>query len=100
MCENRLFFAQWLHYGLQVRSMERLIAYKIKTSRSQTYLIDGMRDALLWLNSWPAGLKLNTELSQFYCHSLVGLVSVWGCTSPISPQTALPAHRLRQSRVA
>ncbi|TBU39678.1 N-acetylglucosaminyl transferase component-domain-containing protein, partial [Dichomitus squalens] len=60
LCENKQFFAQWLHYGLQ------------------TYLIDGMREALLWLNSWPAGLKLNTELSQFYCHSLVGLVSVWG----------------------
>ncbi|TBU25742.1 N-acetylglucosaminyl transferase component-domain-containing protein [Dichomitus squalens] len=60
LCENKQFFAQWLHYGLQ------------------TYLIDGMREALLWLNSWPAGLKLNTELSQFYCHSLIGLVSVWG----------------------
>ena len=77
LCENRLFFAQWLHYGLQVRSIERFIAFGIITSRSQTYLIDGIREALLWLNSWPAGLKLNTELSQFYCHSLVGLVSVW-----------------------
>lgn len=38
-----------------------------------------MELALLWLNNWPAGLKLNTELSQFYCHSLIGLVSAWGC---------------------
>ncbi|KAI1792425.1 Gpi1-domain-containing protein [Ganoderma leucocontextum] len=45
---------------------------------SQAYLVDGMRNALLWLNNWPAGLKLNTELSQFYCHSLIGVVSAWG----------------------
>ncbi|KAM5536827.1 hypothetical protein V8D89_009545 [Ganoderma adspersum] len=60
LSENKDYLAQWLHYGLQV------------------YLVDGMRDALLWLNNWPAGLKLNTELSQFYCHSLVGVVSAWG----------------------
>ncbi|KAI0718601.1 Gpi1-domain-containing protein [Cerioporus squamosus] len=60
LCENRLYFARWLHYGLDA------------------YLVDGMQRALLWLNNWPAGLKLNTELSQFYCHSLIGVVSVWG----------------------
>lgn len=32
----------------------------------------------MWLNSWPAGLKLNTELSQFYCHTLLAIVAVWG----------------------
>ena len=67
LCENQRFFGRHLHYGLQ------------------TYLIDGMQRALLWLNNWPAGLKLNTELSQFYCHSLVGAVSLWGCTSPPRP---------------
>ncbi|RPD61557.1 Gpi1-domain-containing protein [Lentinus tigrinus ALCF2SS1-7] len=60
LCDNRFVFARWLHYGLE------------------TYLVDGMQRALLWLNNWPAGLKLNTELSQFYCHSLIGVVSVWG----------------------
>ncbi|RDX42865.1 Gpi1-domain-containing protein [Lentinus brumalis] len=60
LCENRLFLARWLHYGMDA------------------YLVDGMQRALLWLNNWPAGLKLNTELSQFYCHSLIGVVSVWG----------------------
>ncbi|EIW53284.1 Gpi1-domain-containing protein [Trametes versicolor FP-101664 SS1] len=44
----------------------------------QHYLVRRMELALLWLNNWPAGLKLNTELSQFYCHSLIGLVSAWG----------------------
>ncbi len=41
-------------------------------------LIQFPKLALTWLNSWPAGLKLNTELSQFYCHSLLGVVVVWG----------------------
>ncbi|OJT05908.1 N-acetylglucosaminyl-phosphatidylinositol biosynthetic protein gpi1, partial [Trametes pubescens] len=44
----------------------------------QHYLVHRMELALLWLNNWPAGLKLNTELSQFYCHSLIGIVSAWG----------------------
>lgn len=34
--------------------------------------------ALGWLNSWPAGLKLNTELSRFYSHTFIDLVSIWG----------------------
>ncbi|KAI0357672.1 Gpi1-domain-containing protein [Trametes cingulata] len=44
----------------------------------QQNLVHRMELALLWLNNWPAGLKLNTELSQFYCHSLIGVVSAWG----------------------
>ncbi|KAI0753342.1 N-acetylglucosaminyl transferase component-domain-containing protein [Daedaleopsis nitida] len=60
LCENQQFFARYLHHGLQ------------------TYLVDGLQCTLVWLNNWPAGLKLNTELSQFYCHSLVGGVSAWG----------------------
>ncbi|KAH7889890.1 N-acetylglucosaminyl transferase component-domain-containing protein, partial [Phlebopus sp. FC_14] len=33
--------------------------------------------ALLWLDSWPAGLKLNTELSRFYSHGFIGLITQW-----------------------
>ncbi|KAN0075330.1 N-acetylglucosaminyl transferase component (Gpi1) domain containing protein [Tylopilus felleus] len=32
---------------------------------------------LLWLDSWPAGLKLNTELSRFYSHGFIGLIIGW-----------------------
>ncbi|KAH0830403.1 N-acetylglucosaminyl transferase component-domain-containing protein [Lanmaoa asiatica] len=32
---------------------------------------------LLWLDSWPAGLKLNTELSRFYSHGFIGLITRW-----------------------
>ncbi|KAI9056489.1 Gpi1-domain-containing protein [Trametes sanguinea] len=60
LCENRQILAAWLEYVLQY------------------YLVHRMELALLWLNNWPAGLKLNTELSQFYCHSLIGVVSAWG----------------------
>ncbi|KAG1754179.1 N-acetylglucosaminyl transferase component-domain-containing protein [Suillus lakei] len=36
-----------------------------------------IRQILLWLDSWPAGLKLNTELSRFYSHSFMGLIALW-----------------------
>ncbi|KAG1883102.1 N-acetylglucosaminyl transferase component-domain-containing protein [Suillus subluteus] len=36
-----------------------------------------LRQILLWLDSWPAGLKLNTELSRFYSHSFMGLIALW-----------------------
>ncbi|KAI0672228.1 N-acetylglucosaminyl transferase component-domain-containing protein [Trametes maxima] len=58
--ENRLFLGQWTEETMQL------------------YLVQHMELALLWLNNWPAGLKLNTELSQFYCHTLIGVVSAWG----------------------
>ncbi|KAI0827292.1 N-acetylglucosaminyl transferase component-domain-containing protein [Trametes gibbosa] len=60
LCENQHVLAQMLN------------------EFSQTNLVERIELALLWLNSWPAGLKLNTELSQFYCHSLIGVVSAWG----------------------
>ncbi|GJE97036.1 phosphatidylinositol N-acetylglucosaminyltransferase subunit Q/GPI1 [Phanerochaete sordida] len=40
-------------------------------------LIDDLQWVLVWLNNWPAGLKLNSELSQFYCHLLLGAVTGW-----------------------
>ncbi|KAH9903313.1 N-acetylglucosaminyl transferase component-domain-containing protein [Cubamyces lactineus] len=60
LCENKNILASWLEYLMQY------------------YLVHRMKLALLWLNNWPAGLKLNTELSQFYCHTLIGVVSAWG----------------------
>ncbi|THU85426.1 Gpi1-domain-containing protein [Dendrothele bispora CBS 962.96] len=41
-------------------------------------LIDWIQWVLRWLDSWPAGLKLNTELSRFYSHTFVDLVAMWG----------------------
>ncbi|KAI6118740.1 N-acetylglucosaminyl transferase component-domain-containing protein [Pisolithus croceorrhizus] len=36
-----------------------------------------MEGMLLWLDSWPAGLKLNTELSRFYSQGFIGLITQW-----------------------
>ncbi|EMD37659.1 hypothetical protein CERSUDRAFT_50025 [Gelatoporia subvermispora B] len=60
LLENRQALSQILDYTLQ------------------HYLVDWIRDALMWLNNWPAGLKLNTELSSFLCHIFVGMVTLWG----------------------
>ncbi|GBE83546.1 N-acetylglucosaminyl-phosphatidylinositol biosynthetic protein [Sparassis crispa] len=59
LCENNLVLSRMLEHGMQY------------------YLVECVQHALVWLNNWPAGLKLNTELSQFYCHSLLGVVSAW-----------------------
>ena len=34
-------------------------------SQSQFVTVDSIRDSIIWLDNWPAGLKLNTELSRF-----------------------------------
>jgi hypothetical protein len=50
---------------------------------------------LRWLDSWPAGLKLNTELSQFYSHSFIDLVALWGgelIGLPIGPKIHVPRY--------
>jgi len=39
--------------------------------------IDFTHDALLWLDDWPEGLKLNTELSSFLVHTLLGVLEIW-----------------------
>ncbi|KAF7313201.1 Gpi1-domain-containing protein [Mycena kentingensis (nom. inval.)] len=43
-----------------------------------SFLIQWARWALHWLDSWPAGLKLNTELSRFYSHAFSDVVGAWG----------------------
>jgi len=43
----------------------------------QHFLVDWVRNALMWLNNWPAGLKLNTELSQFFCCIFIAIVCAW-----------------------
>jgi phosphatidylinositol glycan class Q protein len=48
--------------------------------------------ALVWLDSWPAGLKLNTELSRFYSHTFIGLVIIWGGTYSCQWAYAISAH--------
>ncbi|KAG8904001.1 phosphatidylinositol N-acetylglucosaminyltransferase subunit gpi1 [Tulasnella sp. 403] len=44
------------------------------------YTVDSIQEALLWLDNWPVGLKLNTELSRFLCLLFRGLTDVWART--------------------
>ncbi|KZV61326.1 Gpi1-domain-containing protein [Peniophora sp. CONT] len=49
-----------------------------------------VRSALLWLDSWPAGLKLNTELSRFLCKALLTVIDIWAdCVSSSLPHLPL-----------
>ncbi|CAE6449071.1 unnamed protein product [Rhizoctonia solani] len=43
----------------------------------QHYLIDLLRELLHWLDNWPIGLKLNTELSGFLCASFSTGIDYW-----------------------
>lgn len=43
----------------------------------KTIFIDFTRNALLWLDDWPEGLKLNTELSSFLLHVFLGVLGLW-----------------------
>ncbi|KAJ7112892.1 N-acetylglucosaminyl transferase component-domain-containing protein [Mycena epipterygia] len=60
LCENHVVLARMLNHLVD------------------TFLIDWVRWVLHWLDSWPAGLKLNTELSRFYSHTFSDLISMWG----------------------
>ncbi|KAJ7487199.1 N-acetylglucosaminyl transferase component-domain-containing protein [Mycena galericulata] len=55
-----------------------VVLARIVNQLVEVFLIDWIRWALHWLDSWPAGLKLNTELSRFYSHAFSDLVGVWG----------------------
>ncbi|KAI0262946.1 N-acetylglucosaminyl transferase component-domain-containing protein [Gloeopeniophorella convolvens] len=59
VCENRVLIGTSLHDWLK------------------TAFIDFTREALLWLDDWPAGLKLNTELSSFLVQVFLGVLELW-----------------------
>ncbi|KAG8748921.1 phosphatidylinositol N-acetylglucosaminyltransferase subunit gpi1, partial [Ceratobasidium sp. 428] len=43
----------------------------------QRYFVDSLSETLHWLNNWPVGLKLNTELSHFLCNSFATIIDYW-----------------------
>ncbi|KAF8888383.1 N-acetylglucosaminyl transferase component-domain-containing protein [Gymnopilus junonius] len=52
----------------------------------QKLLFNLPRTTLFWLDAWPAGLKLNAELSRFYVTTLVGIIDTWhSILPPLSP---------------
>ena len=78
LCENSNYLGSVLQGRLEVPYPFFLPNGSANASHTQHWLVEFPLLALVWLNSWPAGLKLNTELSQFYCHTLLGIVVVWG----------------------
>ncbi|KAG6909408.1 hypothetical protein DXG01_000709 [Tephrocybe rancida] len=55
-----------------------VILSRMLVDLAQDFVVDWVQWTLQWLDSWPAGLKLNTELSRFYSHTFIGLIVVWG----------------------
>ena len=41
------------------------------------FTVDGLRDIILWLMDWPAGLKLNTELAKFLGDLFLWVIDIW-----------------------
>ena len=41
------------------------------------WTISGLREMILWLMDWPAGLKLNTELARFLGDLFVWIIDFW-----------------------
>ncbi|KAG8862022.1 phosphatidylinositol N-acetylglucosaminyltransferase subunit gpi1 [Tulasnella sp. 330] len=55
-------------------------------NRVQFYTIDLIKDSVLWLDNWPAGLKLNTQLGHFLCLLFLGLADGWAaCLNRAAP---------------
>ncbi|KAF8738553.1 hypothetical protein AX14_011036 [Amanita brunnescens Koide BX004] len=50
---------------LSENNVNALLAHRL-----EPFLVHSVHSLLHWLDSWPAGLKLNTELSRLYAHSL------------------------------
>lgn len=37
------------------------------------------KSSLSWLDDWPVGLKLNTELSHALCQCFIAITDIWSC---------------------
>ena len=41
------------------------------------WTVDGLRDTIIWLTDWPAGLKLNTEMAVFLGELFLWVIDCW-----------------------
>ena len=41
------------------------------------WTVDGLRDTIIWLTDWPAGLKLNTEMAVFLGDLFLWVIDCW-----------------------
>ena len=52
------------------------VAWQINTVVNG-WTVEGLRDMILWLTDWPAGLKLNTELASFLGDLFIWVIDLW-----------------------
>lgn len=57
------------------------VAWQINTIL-MGWTLEGLRDMILWLMDWPAGLKLNTELAIFLGDLFLWVIDLWKGDSP------------------
>lgn len=70
---------------------------------TQKYTLTSLREALLWLNDWPGGVKLNYELASVFCDAFLWGTGLWeDCSSralalPSSQLTIFPTRHLHSA---
>ena len=81
ICENSEVLARMMESAFEVYTRPSSSAL-FSRFIDQSILVVWIQWVLKWLDSWPAGLKLNTELSRVYSHTFIDLVSLWAGMSP------------------
>ena len=54
------------------------------------WTVEGLREMILWLMDWPAGLKLNTELAIFLGDLFIWVIDLWKGKSATVLLSSLP----------
>ena len=75
------------------------VAWQINNALS-SWTVEGLRNMIIWLTDWPAGLKLNNELARFLGDLFIWVIDYWAGTLDtldgeiwlIYPQNALPIY--------
>ena len=78
LLENNQVLAELANHTIQVPSPSFCRA-RLKNILFKLLLFHLPRNALYWLDAWPAGLKLNTELSRFYANTFISVIDTWEC---------------------
>ena len=84
LLENNQFLAERANHTTQVPT-PLFHRARLKNSLIKLLLFYLPRNALYWLDAWPAGLKLNTELSRFYANTFISVIDTWECGYLILP---------------
>ena len=87
LSENSTILADMGNRAIQVKFPSSCCFHA--ETKYQSFLFRVPREVLYWLDAWPAGLKLNAQLSRFYVNTLVGVIDTWECQSFLALQSTL-----------